>query len=668
MLDNDPRYLRPDSRLEMDQRIGSLLNSPARNRTKHQGLAFTPQNLPIQSYYVHTQATSSSITEGIRHLSIPMGAEDENSLLSLVYDDDNSHLGAREVQRRVSDCSTIYARQISTMLRRFSISSTSDGEGEDQKSEHRPSSFIGSLTGSPGPSGDVGEGMSRTPPNPAYALPGDYLGAHKWRCTDISNPDHAAGRCWCSVARETSSIADSWFLPTGQLSDHGRAVLTNPAAAIVFLGDHFGNTPLHLIASLEGYRQVLFEMVFHGANTRATNKGYQTFLHVLNEEWFSDLASPSAPLKHLLDFLRESAPDLVYETDLYGRTFFHRAQSFIANPDELARFLSPFNLVGVSRRDAFGSNPLDNTQFHPATPQQGNLTRFEEEACSPGAGFGGSRLSERGPPSADEVLARYHGQLVRVINEAYYHDARVEDSEGRNGLHCLAEAIINKQTMDEQAVMATGRSLKRKVDLTDMVFAPPTSTMVTSSGASSASRSTAEGNLPARLSYLENLTTRALTHPVDINHYDKHGNTVLMAFITHISDDQDDKSKTLVAILETLVNEGARLEARNRRGETALLVAARLGRKAALTTLLENRANVYARDVKGRGILEIVDETCRGARDVALYARLEACRALLTGSRGCGVVLKPTALMEWREMLADEEIVGMGQVTVGTAR
>lgn len=115
-----------------------------------------------------------------------------------------------------------------------------------------------------------------------------------------------------------------------------------------------------------------------------------------------------------------------------------------------------------------------------------------------------------------------------------------------------------------------------------------------------------------------------------------------MAFILFLPDSADDKSKTLLALLETLIRHGARLEARNRLGETALLMAARLGRKVALTltTLLEHGANVHARDVYGRGVLEIVDRTVRrrGRGDVALYARLEAVRVLLTGRRGWGVV------------------------------
>ena len=81
-----------------------------------------------------------------------------------------------------------------------------------------------------------------------------------------------------------------------------------------------------------------------------------------------------------------------------------------------------------------------------------------------------------------------------------------------------------------------------------------------------------------------------------------------------------------------------------------MLVAARLGRKIALTTLLEHGASVLARDAEGRGLLDIIDERCRGAtNDVTLYGRLEACRVILTGKRQeqLGVKQDPTIIDEW---------------------
>jgi len=77
--------------------------------------------------------------------------------------------------------------------------------------------------------------------------------------------------------------------------------------------------------------------------------------------------------------------------------------------------------------------------------------------------------------------------------------------------------------------------------------------------------------------------------------------------------------------------------------------------------LLEQGANVYARDVHGRGVLEMIDGTVRGKEargDVALYARLEACRGLLTGTgagrRDWGIVREPGVVREWMRREAED--------------
>ncbi len=415
-------------------------------------------------------------------------------------------------------------------------------------------------------------------------------------------------------------------------------MLVDGTIASISLRDAFGNTSLHLFASQEGYQDSLFRLVLNSGNiVKATNNGGQTFLHVLHLEWFTELDSPSAPLHQLLSYLRQSAPELVYETDVYGRNFFHRAHSLVRDPEMLARILQPFNPALAVRRDAFGFNPLANSSF-------GSEGTFIPPRRP---GSGSPQLGTTQTSANQDTFLAYHARLVQIIQSSY-NNPRIEDADGRNGLHCLAQAILDRQLMDEQrSAMSASRPLKRKLDRSDSEsLSTPTATTAGLSSISS-SGSGKEGTLVTRLRHLEGLLQSA--HPVDVNHYDKHGDTVLIAFITHISDDQDDKAKSLLTILETLLRWGARIEARNRRGETALLVAARLGRKIALTTLLGHGANVHARDVDGKGILELVDETCRNSRDdVALYARMEACRVLLTGRRDWGVVLQPTVSQEWR--------------------
>ncbi|KAK3320587.1 hypothetical protein B0T19DRAFT_387218 [Cercophora scortea] len=647
MLDNDPRYLRPDSRAEMDLRISSLSASVTRRRRRRTTPVPTSSTQRARSDSVRSRGDTSTstfgfssssnltpgspsqgITLGTRRLSIRPPEESES--IDPLESSTASSSVIQDLQRRMSDCSSNYARQISTLLRDFSISSASDLDDE-WTSDRRPSaapSLLPDSTQGPDSRYEAFEAF----PEPGFALPGDFLNSFTRSCADFPGQEHGGGRCWCAITNDTLSTENSWLSPTGELSERAQSLLRNPPPpAANTLRDCFGNTPLHLFAALEGYQDTLFRLVLTNTNLDATNTANQTFLHVLNVEWFSDLDSPSAPLHQLLALLHGSAPGLL---------------------------LSAFNPSLASRRDAFGFTPT----LHVSPTDTTTTTATTNPFIPP------RRTASQSPPHdptptptpADESLfLAYHARLVQTIQSSYT-NPQIQDSAGRNGLHCLAEAILNPQTMEEQRfAMTTGRPMKRKLpgpDNTPPV--PPQPTPVLSpqqqqpslSISSSSSTQSQEGLLPARLKHLEHLLHSP--YPVDINAYDLLGTPVLSAFIAHIPDDQDDKSKTLLSIFETLLRGGARIESRNRRGETPLLVAVRLGRKVALTTLLEHGANVHARDVFGRGVLEVVDSTCRGAGgDVALYARLEACRVLLTGRRDWGLGMGTAGtgvVLEWR--------------------
>ncbi|KAK3990467.1 hypothetical protein QBC44DRAFT_264735 [Cladorrhinum sp. PSN332] len=661
MLDNDPRYLRPESRIEMNQRINNLTVSPTRRRKRKSATvqastppdaAYTDKEIAIATTEISSTSGSSRRTEDVPSSDFAGSPE---SLVSPVrfsfpftsHGTDSSEAPGSsnrssalilDLKRRVSDCSTHFAQQITTLIKDFSISGTADDE---VSSGRRPSAALSESSGhgephEPEPGIEAFEAF----PEPGFALPGDFLSAHRRNCADFPGQQHGKGDCWCSIAAETSMDGISWLTPTGEVGARARQILSHPSPANLSLHDVFGNTPLHVFAALEGCQETLFGMVLNADafSLEAVNTAGQTFLHILNLDWFMDLNSPSSPLKQLLTSVAASSPHLVYKTDAYGRTFFHRAHSLVRDTSVLANLFSPFDPVRASRRDAFGFNPLANIQTGTEGPyipprRGGSLSPQVEE------------LARHSSPSNEGSFLAYHARLVQVTQSSY-NDPLIEDSEGRNGLHCLAEAIISQQTMDRHvqrsSLYPTSRpSLKRKLDSKDL--SPPSPGVSSNAGGSGSG----ESALVSRLRHLTGL----LHSQVDVNHYDKAGFTPLMAFIRHIPDDQDDKSKTLLAILETLLRAGASLEARNRRGETALLVAARLGRKVALTTLLEHGANVYARDVDGRGVLEVVDEVCRSAKakeDVSLYARMEACRVLLTGRRDWGVVLKPGVGREWR--------------------
>ncbi|KAK0613969.1 hypothetical protein B0T14DRAFT_591992 [Immersiella caudata] len=588
MLDNDPRYLRPESRAEMDQRIASLRDSPLRLRKR--------RKKPSRPKFV-------------------------------------------------SDCSTDFARQISSLLRDFTISSTSDLD-DSLSNSRRPSA----ATSEPPEQADQpAETAFEAFPEPAYAVPGDFLTAHTRNCADFPGQDHGSGKCWCSIAEATSAVENSWLLPTGELNPRARLILSDPSDHNTSLRDPFGNTALHLFASRECYRDELFAMVLTGPTARTmTNTASQTFLHVLHLDWFTDDLSH---LNQLLAFLRDTSPSLFHAADIYGRTFFHHAASLLRDPSPLTPFLPPSTLP--PQRDAFNFTPLS-----PSTPYI-PPRRPSSRASSSSSSY--PRITPPPPSTSESAFLAYHARLIQTIQSAYT-TPLIQDSAGRNALHCLAEAILHQQAMDmhRSSATSTSRPSKRKLDLL-LPSRPSTSStppLVTSSSNAETPSTETETPLQPRLRHL-----LAILQPASpsyrvllTNQYSCLGETPLHAFITHIPDSADDKAKTLLTLLAALLRYGARMEARNRDGETALLVAAKLGRKVALGMLLEQGANVHVRDVHGRGVLEVVDVACRGAKgDVALYARLEACRGLLTGRRDWMIKRRGGVVEEWRRRREEEE-------------
>ncbi|AEO62007.1 hypothetical protein MYCTH_2113877 [Thermothelomyces thermophilus ATCC 42464] len=733
ILDNDPRYLRPESRVEMSKRINSLAMSPRRQRRKSARsrrtttvLDFGQVNLnsgcresssrrseqTLQSgQSVKTEDTASfhlttpPVTFNTACLTFPTPRPDPTEESGA----ESYMAGIQDIKRRVSNCSTQFAMQLSSLVREFTISVCSD----DRSSGRRPSA---ALSEGSGPAELPNDNVATEPyepfPDPGFALPGDFLTAHTRSCADFPGQPHGGGNCWCSIAKHTAAAPNSWLLPTGELSDRARHVLSQPSPGGLSLRDSFGNTPLHLFAALDGYQDRLLEMVLSARSSgelAAVNTAVQTFLHVLNLEWFSDLSNPSAPLRQLLAHVVEHCPGLVHETDVYGRTFFHRAHSLLRDQALLAGLVSAFDPTLVTRRDAFGFSPVPDPAAASPSPY---IPPRRMGSPSPQVEDNIARASPSSRPksaTSEGSLLAYHARLVQVIQSSYTNPS-IEDADGRNGLHCLAEAILDQQAMDRHVRSSSSSSsgsrpnLKRKkhesrepsgsaaavttttTTVTAATAGTTTSTITTTVAAVAAANTTTatatkmtktasssppasaggqlssspiggggpvEGTLPTRLRHLHSLLHPSVS--VSVSHYDRRGYTPLMAFIEHVSDDQDDKARTLQAILEALVRAGARLEARNRRGETPLLLAARLGRKVALATLLEGGANAHARDADGRGLLELLDaEVCgpRARAHVGLYARLEACRVLLTGRRGWGVgyvhVGEPAVVREWR--------------------
>lgn len=519
----------------------------------------------------------------------------------------------RSLKNRLSLKSTFYAKQVTVLMKKLTIGSTVD-LGTPQP-DRGPSSLQREYTIGQTPT------STGTLPQAGLAVPGDFLLAPQYQVVCRQGKHHGAV-CWCEICDIVTDSPDNFFLTVeGDLCGRGHDVynrIIDPVCA-----DQFGNTPLHLFAALAGRPGQEYTLKLAMSNrvdlVAATNKADQTFLHVLDDDWFIDLHDPSAPLYRLLEFLRNVCPHLVYRSDVYGRTIYHRLHQFIHEYQVFNWITQQCNWMLISR-DAFDVKPAPKTHDTVFSPPQ----RMGTIPLSP--------LAEE--DAQDDGFAARHQGLLSIVTTAWQakdlQTALVEDGLGRNGLHCLAELNLtpdspnpNQSPSSPKGAVPRG-SLKRKHGSDD-----------------------ANGETPVarRLGLLEGL----LLTKVDVNHYDKRGNTVLIAFVENLLEEHDDKSRTIAKILDMLIDKVTNIDARNRRGETALLVAARCGHKIALRKLLERGANVHARDKDGLGIIALIDaQISQSPSDLPIYGRLEACRAVMAKQlEEKGVQPEPSTLDEW---------------------
>lgn len=523
----------------------------------------------------------------------------------------------KSLRNRIS-VSTVFAKQVSVLMSRLTIGSS---ENLGNTPCRTPSDF-------PTHQSPLSTGPT---PHPGLAVPGDFMISRKYvpQCHAQKHFAKSSGEggefCWCTIADETADLPEAFYITDrGEVCD--RAVSARQGSADDSSADRFGNSPLHLFAAWDNQIGIdaTFDLLESGrADPSRVNNAHQTFLHVLSPVWFFGTDNLGVPLYRLLNFLYARYKNLIYAPDVFGRTFFHQLDRFVHDPQIIENINQHY--WSAIPRDAFGIKPPSHaaeTSFAP--PRRTGTT-----ALSP--------LVEEAPEV--DFTTREVG-LISIVNEAY-NDPFLEDNEGRNGLHCLAEIPFtrsnpsspdpNTPNPSQSSNTNTKGSLKRKHGRDDAERIKP---------------------ITQRLTFLQGLLTSVKqTASPDVNHYDHKGNTVLIAFAAQLSDDQDDKSGQHIGrILDLLIENGAILDARNRQGETALLVAAKHGNKHVVSKLLDRGANLHARDKRGRAIMAIIDaQIAHCSKDLPSYGRLEAVRAAVLAKKleEKGVQDEPNFLDEW---------------------
>lgn len=433
-------------------------------------------------------------------------------------------------------------------------------------------------------------------------------------------PSHDLKSCWCAAIEDLKSNCQTWIDPSWTID------VTHPAENLFDLNlafqDDFGNTALHFLAARGASMAVIINAIEHGADPHPRNTANQSFLHLFPGGLINELARRPYELGYNLQKL-QSLGVRFYDCDHFGRTPLHNLPSYTVTtyPHSLWRIAKQIRLP--TSRDACGYIPtLDFPQIEaPLDIFQVVIPPVLRSELHPAKIFP-TRTKVKLPrsisPFVSESWLSIQTRLLETARLAF-DMPNIEDQEGRNGLQCLAEVSLTMIINDGEVQPVSHR--KRKRNESDPV--------------PSASRLTLRYELVQKMIYAG----------VDINHFDKKGNPVLMAFVTHLPDGEDDK--TLRILLNYLIDKGANLHYRNRQGETALHVTVRLGRKVATMTLLQNGANIHARTTDGKGVLAVGEKAYFDAKDIEnqqLYASIMACHAL---AFQYGAVPGPTIVQEW---------------------
>lgn len=398
-----------------------------------------------------------------------------------------------------------------------------------------------------------------------------------------------------------------WMTPEGPSPGAHMFISTQTSRHDALLLDRHRHTVLHFLAAYAPF-PILYQALISGTVkdiVNYQNTAGQTFMHVLRDD-------ESVGPDHIEELIRvaRALNFNMLARDCYGRSPLH----VLTMQGKIIRLHSLHDLDPREylQRDALGFVPIIEN-LSPVRPQFGG-------------GLSSDVLGLRHyailHPALDPTLSNdpalsQESQLVqniRVSMENRFH----EDEFGHNGLHCLAMATLSLGSIAE----------KHGLDKGTESFGPRENRKVVDSS---------EQIMELRLDLLRAL----LDAGQDPNHRDVFGNTPLMAFAAALPEENEYKRGPL--ILQLLIERGADVDARNKRGETALHIAVRFHRKLAARTLVKGGANVDARNCEFQSLLEVCDEKMQS--EPQAYSKYLACRGWLSGA--AHAVQAPTFWQEW---------------------
>lgn len=459
--------------------------------------------------------------------------------------------------------------------------------------------------------------------------------------------------CWYYINQNQLRHCDQWILQTcsahcySRMSPKSRTIDTDILSRIAQRSvqqadlhevDTFGNSTIHISATMCAPPSYLISLIKLGANVNVLNRAGQTFLHLLKPE----VLCHCDDFCYLLELLRVQGFNFL-QHDHLGQSPFHLLMRPSIDQDILRKIITQMDDLPIHRhistaRDCFGNTVIGQLNLH-GTESGFNLDHaILSLSCetdnaifdSKGLRISVAQGTRKEKNSIEEEPARNyenHPSIVNV-NDLFLYEQHVdywrtiltaknspwfEDSNGRNGLHCLAEASLVTAEMPLPTML-----LKQLESLKDM----------------------GDGDKTSDRGYF---VKSLLNVGVDPNNYDNAGNTPFMAFIVHhhVSETDDCINRILSCLLEA----GSDIHRRNRHGETALHLAVKLGRRAATKFLLASGANIHARTSSGLGVLQLGhNHSMLCMQNENLFAQIMLCMSLAVT---CGAVAEPTILDEW---------------------
>jgi ankyrin repeat protein len=679
LLDKEPRWLRPKNREEMNQRIvGLSLIKRERKARREAALVKKAENTqfsdailsaeftetPLQYLLEYAARNAVPLTGDVNPLQAPdpalelspsfgkkfvllsssledmseLGAttrtafENNTRITAIDNMTTSTYFSTASLKKRLSQYSYQYIKDIARLRKMHSMPESS-GASTTIASSMSITVTDGSTTGTRMST----IRLSSSTVAPAHSksrsliLPNSFLHLDRYIKRQgiciAGLPAHDSKNCWC--LEDLHANGQLWVHRNGLVNFAGSEIPQSLDHLDLKFRDAFGNTVLHMLAARGAELSLMVKVLEQRVDGNAKNTAGQNFLHVLPRPLLRVLVENWSCLIWLLQNLNKF--NVRYcDCDLFGRSFLHLLsyQARNVNPNSL-QVLESLNIPVLlpllqPSRDAFGWVVMNGLMVQSGSHsrklfywERGSREVFlglnseplpiisEEKNTVP------SMYPNTGSTSNGDCLFK-HARLLETARLAI-DTPRIEDSEGRNGLQCLAEASL---TLSIAGKLGPNKRKRGQAEL------DPLSTS---------------------LKFRYELVQRMMHLGVDVNHYDKEGNTVLMAFVTHLEDGEDDK--TLSRLLRNLIEYGANVHWRNRRGETALHLAVRLGRKVATKVLLKTGANVHARTPEGKGVLALGERYYLRARDQPkLYASILACMALVMGY---SAVAAPTRVQEW---------------------